>query len=152
MSKHLLKYYFFNTILLLGVMLAKQSFGQDQSAKQGSVTNPNIVTQILKNTPSKESAQQMANKMFFNDKLVVSNVFPNPSNESAEIQFTISSSVNEAKITFFSILGMPIKTILLNKEDKKVRIQTKEMQNGIYLYQLIVDGKTLATKKLFVKH
>ncbi len=155
MQKDLLKYYFLNIILFTGMLMAKQSFGQDQNAKQNSVTNPTFTSQLTKNNPNsttKEANPKMSNKMFFNDKLIVSNVFPNPANEFAEIQFTLSASINEAKITFFSILGLPMKVVVLNKEDRKVSIPTKEMQNGIYLYQLSVDGKTLATKKLFVKH
>jgi hypothetical protein len=33
-----------------------------------------------------------------------------------------------------------------------VRVSTREWNNGIYLYQLSSEGKSLVTKKLLVRH
>jgi hypothetical protein len=40
----------------------------------------------------------------------------------------------------------------LNKNDRKLRVNTRDMPTGLYFYQLSVDGKKVATKKMLVRH
>lgn len=91
-------------------------------------------------------------KLFTSDKLWVSNIYPNPADEHADVEYSISSQVSEVKITFYNILGSEIKESFLEKDQRRARISTKEWPNGIYLYQLTADGKSLVTKKLLVRH
>jgi hypothetical protein len=91
-------------------------------------------------------------RLFSSDKLTVSNIYPNPADDHADIDYVISSQVGEAKITFYNVLGGEMKEEVLEKEQRKVRISTKEWNNGTYIYQLSSDGKSLATKKLLVRH
>lgn len=91
-------------------------------------------------------------RLFSNDKLTVSNIYPNPADEEAHIDYVLSSQVNEAKITFYNVLGGELKEETLNKDQRKVSVSTKEWPNGIYLYQLSADGRSLVTKKLLVRH
>ena len=91
-------------------------------------------------------------RLFSSEKLTVSNIYPNPADDHADIDYVISSQVGEAKITFYNVLGSEMKEEILEKDQRKVRISTKEWNNGIYLYQLSSDGKSLVTKKLLVRH
>jgi hypothetical protein len=91
-------------------------------------------------------------RLFSNDKLTVSNIYPNPADDHADIDYVISSQVSEAKITFYNVLGGEMREEILEKDQRKVRISTKEWNNGTYIYQLSSDGKSLATKKLLVRH
>jgi hypothetical protein len=40
----------------------------------------------------------------------------------------------------------------LNKAERKVRVNTKDMPTGLYFYQLSLEGKKVATKKMLVRH
>ena len=91
-------------------------------------------------------------RLFSSDKLTVSNIYPNPADDFASIDYVISSQVGEAKITFYNVLGNEMKEEILDKDQRKVRISTREWNNGIYLYQLSSEGKSLVTKKLLVRH
>ena len=91
-------------------------------------------------------------RLFSSERLTVSNIYPNPADDHADIDYVISSQVGEAKITFYNVLGSEMKEEVLEKDQRKVRISTKEWNNGIYLYQLSSDGKSLVTKKLLVRH
>lgn len=91
-------------------------------------------------------------KLFANDKIVVSTIFPNPADEVAEIEYSINNSATDAKLTFYNLLGIEVKEVDLPKDDHKVRVTTREWNSGMYLYQLSVEGKSLATKKMFIKH
>jgi Secretion system C-terminal sorting domain len=91
-------------------------------------------------------------RLFSNDKLTVSNIYPNPADDHADIDYVLSSQVGEAKIIFYNVLGGEMKEEIMEKDQHKIRVSTKEWNNGTYIYQLSSDGKSLATKKLLVRH
>lgn len=99
-----------------------------------------------------EEAISTEDRLFNNEKLIVSNIYPNPADDYATIDYVMTSQVNEVKITFYNVLGSEVKEEVLDKEQGKLRISTKEWGNGIYLYQLSADGRSLVTKKLLVRH
>lgn len=88
--------------------------------------------------------------MFSNDRITVSNVYPNPASESAEIDYVLTAG--DAKITLLNVLGTPVAEYTLDRTDRKLRIPTRTMDTGVYLYLLSLDGRKVATKKLLVRH
>jgi Secretion system C-terminal sorting domain len=90
--------------------------------------------------------------MFVNEKIRVNNVYPNPANDYAEIEYQINGNVADAKITVISSIFSTLSELPLDKADKKIRINTQQLASGVYFYQLMVDGKKVATKKLLVRH
>ena len=125
-----------------------------QSIKNQVVKTESIVLQpVVAVLESKnEEFINTEDRLFSSDKLTVSNIYPNPADDHADIDYVISSQVGEAKITFYNVLGSEMKEEVLEKDQRKVRISTKEWNNGIYLYQLSSDGKSLVTKKLLIRH
>ena len=93
-------------------------------------------------------------RLFSSDKLTVSNIYPNPADDFAQIKYDISSQSNftEVKISFYNVLGGMVHDEVLDKDQTKSSISTKEWPNGVYLYQLSANGKSLVTKKLLVRH
>lgn len=122
------------------------------SLKSNKSDQSQVAASINESKQTADEYVNMEDKLYYSDKLSVSNIYPNPANENVEIDYSISPSINEAKITFYNVLGAEVKEIILDKDDKKVRIQTRDLTNGIYLYQLSADGKSLVTKKLLVRH
>lgn len=90
--------------------------------------------------------------LFSNEWLTVSNVYPNPASDYAEFDYTMKSSDREAKIIICNILGNPISEYSLDKNDRKLRINTRDMPTSVYFYRLAIDGNSVATKKLLVRH
>ena len=99
-----------------------------------------------------EDLFKMEDRLFTNDKIAVSNIYPNPANEYAEIDYNIQGNFSEAKIVIYNMLGSSVNDYDLDKSERKIRISTAEMANGIYFYQLSLDGKKVATKKLLIRH
>lgn len=97
-----------------------------------------------------ESIRTSEDLMFANDRIVVSNVYPNPASESAEIDYVLTSG--DARITLLNVLGTPVAEYTLDRSDRKLRIPTRTMETGVYLYLLSLDGRKVATKKLLVRH
>jgi len=93
-------------------------------------------------------------RMFANRQVVVSNIYPNPANgEGAEIDYQLLSSANEVKVSLYNLLGSTVVAeYTLDRGDSKIHIPTRDLPTGYYIYQLTVDGKKVAAKKLLVRH
>lgn len=87
-----------------------------------------------------------------NDKISLSNIYPNPANDYVTLDYKINGAFNQANITFFNLLGKEIGDFELNKNADKIKINTSSWESSIYMYQLVVDGKKISTKKLLVRH
>ncbi|RIV21630.1 T9SS C-terminal target domain-containing protein [Fibrisoma montanum] len=99
-----------------------------------------------------EPESKVEERMFANDRISVSNIYPNPASEFAEIDYQINGPVGDARLTLLNILGSPIAEYSLDQNERKIRIQTRELATGYYLYRLSLNGKIVATKKLLVRH
>jgi hypothetical protein len=135
--------YFTNSFLLQPV--------KNQVVKPESLTVQPVVGVVEKENKLEEFISS-EDRLFSSDKLTVSNIYPNPADDHADIDYVIAPQVGETKITFYNVLGNEMKEEMLDKDQRKVRVSTREWNNGIYLYQLSSEGKSLVTKKLLVRH
>ena len=98
-----------------------------------------------------QSRNSSENYLFSNDRVWVSHVYPNPALDFVDIDFQIASSVREVKLTFYNVLGQEVKDAVLEKDQKSIHISLREFNSGMYMYQLSIDGRSVATKKLIVR-
>lgn len=136
--------YFTNSFLLQPV--------KNQTVRVESLNSQTVVAATSEKDNKFEEFISSEDRLFSNDKLTVSNIYPNPADDFANIDYVISSQVGEAKITFYNVLGNEMKEEILDKDQKKLRVSTRDWNNGVYLYQLSSEGKSLVTKKLLVRH
>ena len=99
-----------------------------------------------------EKSRVLDEQLYSSDRITVSNVYPNPASDFAELDYTVQASVRDAKVIIYNVLGSPVAEYVLDKNDRKLRINTREMPTSVYFYQLAVDGKKVATKKMLVRH
>lgn len=91
-------------------------------------------------------------ELFFSKKNVqVKSFFPNPAVKSAIMEYSISPTEYDAKITLQNVLGSIIETYELSPDDYKLTISTENLNPGVYFYTLSIDDEGLATRKLIVK-
>ncbi|PLK43381.1 T9SS type A sorting domain-containing protein [Emticicia sp. TH156] len=93
-----------------------------------------------------------SDKLFANEKISVSNIYPNPANDFAVFDYSITGNLNNASMAFYNLLGNEIASFELDKSDRKLKVNTTNWDSGVYLYQLVVDNKKVVTKKLLVRH
>lgn len=121
------------------------------SSKPATVKTTN--TETVPSTFDKNVAStENSDKLFSNEKLTVSNIYPNPANDFATIDYVITGNVNDASMSFYNLLGNEVATYELDKSERKLKVSTTNWDSGVYLYQLVVDGKKVVTKKLLVRH
>ena len=90
--------------------------------------------------------------VFSNEKITVSGVFPNPATTSAALEYEITGEIREAKITISNVLGNGIGEYRLTRDNRKLQFDTSDFAPGVYFYTLFVDGKSLFTRKLIIRH
>lgn len=105
-----------------------------------------------KRSTAVESTARVEEQLYTSEKITVSNIYPNPASEYAELDYAISGEIRDAKLIFYNVLGSQMQEYSLSKNDTKLRINTREMSTGLYFYQLALDGKKVATKKMLVRH
>ncbi len=85
------------------------------------------------------------------EDLILSDVYPNPSNRVAQIDYKIKNRQVKAKITINSFIGNPVGEYELDQERSSLVINVSDFKPGVYFYTLFVDNKNIVTKKLVVK-
>lgn len=76
-------------------------------------------------------------------------IYPNPTQGNLMIAYDLKDF---SSITFeiFDVQGKSMLTKKLNPEEHVLNIENLTLENGVYFYNIIGDGKTLITKKLVV--
>ncbi|TNE53292.1 MAG: tail fiber domain-containing protein [Bacteroidetes bacterium] len=85
-----------------------------------------------------------------NDQVVtLSQNVPNPFAESTEISYFIPELIQEAKMRFFNQQGLMIKEVIVkDRGNGSIRVFGQNLSEGVYSYQLVVDGQAGITKKM----
>jgi len=89
--------------------------------------------------------------LYQGDRIFVSHLYPNPAADYAIVDYQFSGNNQEVKIAFYNVLGTVVKEIDLDRDDRSAKISLRDLNSGLYMYQLLVDGKPVATKKLMVR-
>ncbi len=85
-----------------------------------------------------------ANKKNYNLKL-----YPNPNNGSFTVEYSIEEN-DQADLCIYSIEGRKIACHKLNSTEKKIKIQENLFSNGMYFYQIHLNGNVAAQDRLII--
>ena len=128
-------------------------FSNTATAESTAVSAGEVVEKAAeKRNSSVESAVRVEEQLYTSDKITVSNIYPNPASEYAELDYAMSGDIRDAKLIFYNVLGSQMQEYSLSRNETKLRVNTREMSTGLYFYQLALDGKKVATKKMLVRH
>ncbi len=100
----------------------------------------------LNNSQSNNSKDvELSNKNI----VVLDQNVPNPFAEQTVISYFLPDNVSHAQIIFLGQSGKLIKVVDLTEKGKgQINVFANDLSNGTYTYSLIVDGKTVETKKM----
>ncbi len=93
----------------------------------------------------------VAEEGYENEEISLTDVYPNPSQRIAQIDYEIKDFGVEARIAINSFIGNPVASYDLNPEINTLVINVSDFNPGVYFYTLFVDNKNIVTKKLVVK-
>jgi hypothetical protein len=78
-------------------------------------------------------------------------VYPNPAEDFAFVNYKILNDQIKAKIILYNILGNQIEEYALPPLENKVKIRTEALNSGVYFYTLYLDDEGVVTRKLVKK-
>lgn len=84
-----------------------------------------------------------------NNKYLV-NVYPNPANENVNINILNAQQLTNSTLLVYDVLGK----LVLNQKitASNYTLNTKEFQNGIYLFKLKIEGEQEISNKIIIQH
>ena len=88
---------------------------------------------------------------FLHKDIKLSEIYPNPSNRVAQLDYELVNPKAKAKIAINSFIGNPIAEYDLDPDRSSLVINVTDFQPGVYFYTLFIDNKNVVTKKLQVK-
>lgn len=92
-----------------------------------------------------------SNFMFSTPDLMVSNFYPNPASNQVSLDYSLADNKTKVKILIQNVLGGIVDEHLLSTSEIKLKINTSELKPGVYFYTLLVDNKSIVTKKIIIK-
>ena len=86
-----------------------------------------------------------------NEQEVNATAFPNPvSNSVLSINYSVKEPYNNGKILVYNMLGKEVKTIEISEKQGLAKINVADLNAGIYFYSIVLDNKTMTTKKVII--
>ena len=98
------------------------------------------------------TAAVMGTRKDLNNFTSISAPKPNPANELTKIDFNLPANSKNNKLRIFNAIGGLVKEVALTQKEGTAIITTSNLANGVYFYTLQVDGRSVETKKLIVRH
>jgi len=75
---------------------------------------------------------------------------PNPFSNNTEIKYQLPKATQSALLGIYDLNGKQVKMYPINTENNSgsITLQANDLQAGMYLYTLVVDGKAFDTKRM----
>ncbi|MCF8464429.1 MAG: T9SS type A sorting domain-containing protein [Flavobacteriales bacterium] len=80
----------------------------------------------------------------------ISESYPNPATKEAKINYSLRSDWKTAEITLYSMLGAKVRKVALKEKQGVLKMDVSTLPAGMYFYTLMVDDKSISTKKMLV--
>jgi hypothetical protein len=105
------------------------------------------------NNPAAQSTASVAEVDAINVKLSAASLeqnIPNPLRNTTSIRYNIPADVKNASLIITDMNGKAIKQLSVKAGSGIVNIDASSLNSGTYNYTLIIDGRTIETKKMVV--
>jgi len=89
--------------------------------------------------------------VFQSKDITIQDVYPNPVQDHAYMDYRIHNESITAKVVIHNILGRPISQYDLSSMEDHVKFQSDEFVSGIYFYTVYVNGNGVLTRKLIIR-
>ncbi|MFM8911347.1 MAG: T9SS type A sorting domain-containing protein [Flammeovirgaceae bacterium] len=89
--------------------------------------------------------------VFQSREITIHDVYPNPVQDQAFIDYKLHTEAVKAKIVVHNVLGKAMGDYELAFEDTRVKIQADDLVPGIYFYTVYLSNNGILTRKLIVR-
>jgi len=135
---------------MIPVLLQAIKEQQIQAGKQQQqIDELTTLVQTLAGSPAKVGVNSLSVTLSDKNAIVLNQNVPNPFAESTVISYNLPADFTKAQIIFTTNDGTVIKTVnITEKGAGSLSVFANDLSHGIYTYSLIVDGKTIDSKKM----
>ena len=135
--------------VLVEAIKEQQSQIQELQVEVGVLKSAVLPNSSLRSSTNEAETTEITNVVVDQCKLYQN--APNPFNQSTEIKYYLPQDVKTAFLCIYNLQGTQIKQIpiMLRGEGSQL-ISGSELNAGMYLYALIVDGKEVDTKRMIL--
>ncbi len=97
------------------------------------------------------TANELTNPLTASGKAMLGQSVPNPSGGSTELPYFLPDNVTQALIKITSINGTTLRTYPISgRGASQLTINARDLPAGIYIYTLMVNGKSFQSKKMII--
>ncbi len=89
--------------------------------------------------------------VFQSKEIIMHDIYPNPVQYQAFIDYKLHSETIKAKIVIHNILGKIMGEYELASSENRLKIEADDLQSGVYFYTLYLDNNGMFTRKLIVR-
>jgi hypothetical protein len=75
------------------------------------------------------------------------NIYPNPAHEYFIVEL-LTGNLKGAEITIFDNKGLPVKYAVIPGKQQHLIVNIKDLATGVYVIKVVLDGRTLESKKI----
>ncbi len=80
----------------------------------------------------------------------ISKPFPNPASDFVSFFYNRANPSDRAVLRVFNVLGSQVKEVNLNETRSTIRINTTDLNSGMYFYSLYLNNKSVSSGKLMI--
>lgn len=77
--------------------------------------------------------------------------YPNPAFDKTTIEYSLPQGINSGEIVFYSLTGVEIKRLKVDRNFHDLQLSTRDLPAGTYFYQLQTTSGSLAKKMVVIK-
>lgn len=81
----------------------------------------------------------------------ISKAYPNPAKDYFQLDYNFDNA-NNASVEILNVVGSVVRSQSIQGLNGTAKIDISELNNGVYFYNVVVDGRKVASKKLVVQH
>jgi len=118
--------------------------------QQKEIDTLNETVSLIQGISKAESSKMTASlpNIANSDASVLYQNTPNPFTTQTQISYFLSTTATDAQLCIYNLNGQQLRSFKLTERGAgTVTFQANDLQAGIYLYSLLVDGKEIACKK-----
>jgi hypothetical protein len=104
----------------------------------------------LPGTLTEGIAEANNNLIAMQTQSIVSDAYPNPTNNTTQIDYIFPEGINEGEIVFYDLMGNEVKRFKVDKTFNTLLVSTADIAAGTYYYQLQTTTENSEGKKMVV--
>ena len=89
--------------------------------------------------------------VFQSREITIHDIYPNPVQEQAFIDYKINFASTKAKIVVHNILGKAMADYELVNSENRLKIQSDDLPSGVYFYTVYINDSGILTRKIIVR-